>query len=269
MSCLQCLIFDMTNFTLANMDYTPVKFMIKCFEANYPESLGSVLIHRAPWIFQGIWKIIRGWLDPVVAAKVNFTNSVEDLEDYIPRENIITELGGPEDFEYKYTEPKLPDEKAPNAANLTAEQKSTRDSLLEARAETILQYQRKTQEWIAAGGSSAAPEIQAERIRLADSLRRGYWEVDPYLRTRSLLDRTGVISPSGKINFYPERTGGSGQVIGETVKERGGGFLAPPPGGSTGVNGGAKASGSGTSPSRSSSFESFRTAPVAKDDDVD
>lgn len=28
--------------------------MIKCFEANYPESLGVVLIHRSPWIFQGI-----------------------------------------------------------------------------------------------------------------------------------------------------------------------------------------------------------------------
>jgi hypothetical protein len=59
----------MTDFTLANMvfnlfvyfpslmrtdslqDYHPVKFMIKCFEANYPESLGVVLIHKAPWIF--------------------------------------------------------------------------------------------------------------------------------------------------------------------------------------------------------------------------
>lgn len=27
--------------------------MIKCFEANYPESLGSVLVHKAPWLFQG------------------------------------------------------------------------------------------------------------------------------------------------------------------------------------------------------------------------
>lgn len=27
--------------------------MIKCFEANYPESLGVVLIHKAPWIFSG------------------------------------------------------------------------------------------------------------------------------------------------------------------------------------------------------------------------
>lgn len=34
-------------------DYAPVKFMIKCFEANYPESLGVVLVHKAPWIFQG------------------------------------------------------------------------------------------------------------------------------------------------------------------------------------------------------------------------
>lgn len=47
------IIFDMTNFTLANMDYAPVKFIIKCFEANYPESLGAVLIHNAPWIFSG------------------------------------------------------------------------------------------------------------------------------------------------------------------------------------------------------------------------
>ena len=43
----------MTGFSMANMDYTPVKFMIKCFEANYPESLGVVLVHKAPWVFQG------------------------------------------------------------------------------------------------------------------------------------------------------------------------------------------------------------------------
>lgn len=56
----------MTGFSIANMvrgpfladcadhqDYGPVKFMIKCFEANYPESLGAVLVHKAPWVFQG------------------------------------------------------------------------------------------------------------------------------------------------------------------------------------------------------------------------
>lgn len=51
---MQCIVFDMTGFSMANMDYTPVKFMIKCFEANYPESLGAVLVHKAPWLFQGM-----------------------------------------------------------------------------------------------------------------------------------------------------------------------------------------------------------------------
>jgi hypothetical protein len=29
--------------------------MIKCFEANYPECLGAVLVHKAPWVFQGLF----------------------------------------------------------------------------------------------------------------------------------------------------------------------------------------------------------------------
>lgn len=42
------------HFINAMQDYAPVKFIIKCFEANYPESLGAVLIHQAPWIFSGM-----------------------------------------------------------------------------------------------------------------------------------------------------------------------------------------------------------------------
>ena len=41
------------TFLLTKQDYGPVKFMIKCFEANYPESLGVVLVHKSPWIFHG------------------------------------------------------------------------------------------------------------------------------------------------------------------------------------------------------------------------
>lgn len=43
----------MTGFGLGNMEYSPVKFIIQCFETNYPESLGRLLIHNAPWIFSG------------------------------------------------------------------------------------------------------------------------------------------------------------------------------------------------------------------------
>lgn len=46
-----CVVFNMTDFSLSHMDMDYVKFLISCFEAYYPESLGVCLVHRAPWIF--------------------------------------------------------------------------------------------------------------------------------------------------------------------------------------------------------------------------
>lgn len=50
-----CLVFDMTGFGLKNMDFHVVKFLISVFEARYPETLGVVLIHNAPFVFWGMW----------------------------------------------------------------------------------------------------------------------------------------------------------------------------------------------------------------------
>ena len=178
---------------MANMDYTPVKFMIKVFEANYPESLGCVLVHKAPWIFQGIWKIIKGWLDPVVAAKVHFTNGVEDLSEYIPRSQIIKDLGGTEDWEYKYIEP-LPEENA--SMNNTA----AKEEVEATRKQQIAEYEGKIFEWIQ--GASNQPQ----RDELAQNLRATYWKLDPLIRARSLYDRTGMLQKDGTINYYPSQT---------------------------------------------------------------
>lgn len=182
----------MTHFTMANMDYTPVKFMIKIFEANYPESLGAVLVHKAPWIFQGIWKIIKGWLDPVVAAKVHFTGSVEDLEHFIPRSQIIKELGGDENWEYVFVEPK-------EGEDDLLKDEGQKKALQDERKGMVDEYERGTFEWI-----RSAEEAQKEkRDELAKKLNDNYWRLDPYVRARTLYDRVGMIESGGKINFYP------------------------------------------------------------------
>jgi hypothetical protein len=49
-----CLIFDLTSFGLKNMDFHVVKFLVQVFEARYPEYLGVVLVHNAPFIFWGL-----------------------------------------------------------------------------------------------------------------------------------------------------------------------------------------------------------------------
>jgi hypothetical protein len=185
------IVFDMSDFSLANMDYTPLKFMIKCFEANYPESLGVVLIHKAPWIFSGIWSIIKGWLDPVVASKVHFTKTHEDLEEHIARNQIPKELGGDDDFEYKYAEP---------VANENEKLKDTasRDALLIERVHKATEFQSATISWIATAGADDNGEnskIMKARDGIATALRDNYWQLDPYIRARSMYDRLGMLPP--------------------------------------------------------------------------
>ncbi|TWU71013.1 hypothetical protein ED733_002534 [Metarhizium rileyi] len=191
------LIFDLSNFTLANMDYVPVKFIIKCFEANYPESLGAILIHNAPWVFKGIWKIISAWLDPVVAAKVHFTYGRKDLEEYIHPSQIIKELGGDEDWEYKYEEP-IPGE------NDAMKDTVARDALQKAREDLAEEFEKVTKQWIENPTGEKAAEIQAKREHIAHQLRENFWKLDKHVRCRSLYDRQGNIRPGQKTVWYPE-----------------------------------------------------------------
>ncbi|KAG5984129.1 hypothetical protein E4U55_005928 [Claviceps digitariae] len=191
------LIFDLSNFTLANMDYTPVKFIIKCFEANYPESLGAILIHNSPWVFKPCWKIISAWLDPVVAAKVHLTYGPEDLEQFIHPSQIIKELGGDEDFEYKYEEP-IPGE------NDAMKDTATRDALQKTRDDLAHKFEIATKEWVADPESTRGKESKAKREDLAVSLRENYWQLDKYIRARSLYDRQGRIQPGAETIWYPE-----------------------------------------------------------------
>lgn len=201
----------MTDFSLANMDYTPVKFMIKVFEANYPESLGVVLVHKAPWIFQSIWKIIKGWLDPVVAAKIHFTKDLKELETYIPKKQIPKELGGDDPWEYTYVEPNLEE-------NVRLKDGDTKKKLLDDRAKVIKDYELATQQWVHDSKNEKTSKWRAE---LTEKLRKGYWELDPFLRARTLYDRTGLIKEGGHVDFYPEQQYGNSEKAAAAVPNGG------------------------------------------------
>jgi hypothetical protein len=187
----------MTDFSMANMDYTPVKFMIKCFEANYPESLGTVLVYKAPWVFNAVWSIVRGWLDPVVAGKVHFAKNIDELEKYIPRNQIPSELGGDEKWTYAYPEP-VPGENAKMADS------TTREKLETERAATVSKYEEAVLEWVRQGDAGSLEDKRRERDGVAEELRKNYWLLDPYVRARTLYDRMGVLSSGGQLAFYQQ-----------------------------------------------------------------
>ncbi|KAL1846827.1 phosphatidylinositol transfer protein csr1 [Paecilomyces lecythidis] len=184
------LVFDLTSFSLSNWDFPPVKFIIKSFQENYPESLGAMIFYKAPWIFSGLWKLIQGILDPVVAAKVHFINDAKGLEKLIPREHILKELGGEEDWEYEYIDPE-------SHENDKLRDATTRDALLAERKVLGDELFTTTTTWISTG------QCSERRNEIIEKLRDNYWRLDPYVRSRNILDRTAVIKEGGKIEFYP------------------------------------------------------------------
>lgn len=180
-------IFDLSDFALSNMDYAAVKFIIKCFENHYPESLGFILIHKAPWIFQGIWNIIKNWIDPVVAAKISFTKNFEDMNQFIEAKYIPKELGGERKYEYEYEEPV-------EGENELQQDEETRKKLDDQRLDIGKRFQQAVIDWIQSPDVEASDKMQQKKNQLAAEFRANYWEYDPYGRARGILDRTDQIN---------------------------------------------------------------------------
>lgn len=131
----------------------------------------------------------------MVASKVHFTKNVEELERFVDRSHITKELGGNDPWTYQYVEP-ISDE------NKLLADDETRQRLLEERASVVKEFEATTQQWIKDSQSREAP--RQKRAELAERLRSGYWQLDPYLRARTLYDRTGMIKEGGKIQFYED-----------------------------------------------------------------
>lgn len=178
-------IFDLTGFTLGNMDYAAVKFILHCFEAFYPESLGFILIHKAPWIFGTVWNVIKGWIDPVVAAKISFTKSEKDLLDAIEGKYVPKDLGGTREYEYKY----IPVQEGENAA---MEDTATRDKLVAERVQLLEDLGDLTAKWVQTSYADGK-EVDVQRQQIINRISQQYWVLDPYVRARTIYDRDGTL----------------------------------------------------------------------------
>lgn len=141
----------------------------------------------------GIWKIIKGLLDPVVANKVNFTNNTADMEAFIEKSRIIKEIGGEEDWEMKYIEPVI-------GENDLMKDVETKNKIQSERDAIAGEFEKATIAWIE---DRASKDLRRKREDLTVTLTENYWKLDPYIRARSYYDRAGLIKPGGNIQFYP------------------------------------------------------------------
>ncbi|KAI9233650.1 MAG: CRAL-TRIO domain-containing protein [Podila humilis] len=183
-------IFDLSNFGLDNMDWGFVRLFVQCFESYYPETLGVCVVHRAPFVFWGLWKLIQPLLDPVVATKFVFTRNNEELHKVVPRERLpITHYGGLDDWTYKYV-PAAPGE------DDVMKDVAKKEELLTERHALEETFDRVTREWIKNVNGKNAPE----RDEIAQQLREQYTRLSPYVRATNLYKRWGV-AVDGRVNW--------------------------------------------------------------------
>ncbi|SCW01797.1 LAFE_0E07470g1_1 [Lachancea fermentati] len=181
------ILFDLTGFSLSNMDYSPVQYLITCFEAHYPECLGHLFIHKAPWVFPPIWNIIKNWLDPVVASKIIFTKNINDLSEHIPKEHIPEYLGGEDTYDFDSYQ--RPDE----ACDAKLSDGETREKILAERKEIIQRFIDVTVKWIECSSATESKQLLEEKIAISKELSKNYSQLDPYIRSRSVYDVNGTL----------------------------------------------------------------------------
>ncbi|KAG0348488.1 hypothetical protein BG005_011507 [Podila minutissima] len=183
-------IFDLSSFGLDNMDWGFVRLFVQCFESYYPETLGVCVVHKAPFVFWGLWKLIQPLLDPIVASKFVFTRNNAELHKVIPRERLpITHYDGLDDWTYKYV-PGTADENAPQKDLVKKEELLTERHGLENK------FDAATRAWI----KNIDGKNSSDRDDIAKELREQYTRLTPYVRAANLYQRWGV-AKEGKVNW--------------------------------------------------------------------
>ncbi|KAK0389141.1 hypothetical protein NLU13_2716 [Sarocladium strictum] len=194
-----CLIFDLTGFGLRNMDFHFIKFLISILEARYPETLNVVLVHNAPFVFWGIWNVIKHWLDPVIASKINFTSGSKGMAQFIPKDNLQKCYGGDDKYEYKYAEPVVGENEC-----MQSEEKKVK--ILGERDELAEQFVQHTVEWVSLDPvSELGQEKNRQRGDVIRDLEENSWQLDPYIRSTTFYHRAGVLGRQGEVNLTAAR----------------------------------------------------------------
>lgn len=181
------IVFDLTGFSLKNADYSTIKFLADVFEAHYPETLGFILIHNAPWIFSTVWNIIKGWLDPVVASKIHFTKDAKELSKFIDPTLIPDYLGGEDTTRGFYPIPEPKDEYPPKQKDAEFVR------LRKERDELFVRFLETTKKWIESTNPQVSEKYLRDKIDLNIAISKNYLQLDPYIRNAGIYDRDGTL----------------------------------------------------------------------------
>ena len=184
------LIFDLADAPLASLDIPSIQGDIQVLQNYYPECLGQCFIVDAPWIFHGIYKIVRGFLDPVVAAKIELIKSSEIIKYVHPSMVPKRFVGGCDPTEFNHS---IDPKNGETRINPEMEVDELNSQIKQLRQELI----RKT----LSERASEAFDPESKRSTLRADLKEmtGKWETG--ILPENHYHRCGALSRNGLVNW--------------------------------------------------------------------
>ncbi|KAJ1823999.1 phosphatidylinositol transfer protein csr1 [Coemansia sp. RSA 2671] len=172
------LLYDFTGFKLDNIDTAFIKTLVTMINETYPQSFSATVMFVNSWLFTGIWKLVRSWLDPIVAKRSFIAKDVEQLSAFVDPSQIMSDMGGALKEQYSFGLPTGDD----NALMLDVEgRRKAEDALKEA----VAAFDKETGVWISGSGSYDAQS----RIEAAARFSDAALGLDPYIRARFTTER--------------------------------------------------------------------------------
>ncbi|KAJ2464786.1 phosphatidylinositol transfer protein csr1, partial [Coemansia sp. RSA 2320] len=99
------LLYDFSGFKMDNIDTAFIKTLLTMINESYPQTFSVTILFVNSWLFTGIWKLIRSWLDPVIAKRTLICKDVGQLSVFIDPSQIMSDMGGELKYSYSYTYP--------------------------------------------------------------------------------------------------------------------------------------------------------------------
>ncbi|KNC50893.1 phosphatidylinositol transfer protein CSR1 [Thecamonas trahens ATCC 50062] len=89
-------IVDFTGSSMKNYDTAMLRGVLQVLQTSYPERLGKMWMVNAPWVFSGVWRLVKGMLDKRTVSKIEFVGSdyKDVLAAHFAPECLLASMGG-------------------------------------------------------------------------------------------------------------------------------------------------------------------------------
>ncbi|KAF9369754.1 hypothetical protein CPB97_003321 [Podila verticillata] len=94
------LILDLQGASVSDLDHQLITYTIELLKHRYPSCIAQVYVLNYSWVFGGIWQMLKRALPESARARVSFPSSVDELQEYFDREELSTEFGGLDTYQY-------------------------------------------------------------------------------------------------------------------------------------------------------------------------